>query len=134
MDQDDEAHAQVGLQLLRADTGLTVHDGSVPDNAQMPYVVIYTHIERMSGPANALDGASKTVTVRWYCHCVAENGIAARAVAMRVRAALLDQRPVIPGRSSDLIRQEQTLPPARDETTGRLVMDAVQVYRLTTTA
>lgn len=133
----DQLHADVGLDLLRADVGppaLVVYDSAVPKVPATSYVLVYTHIERPSDhAANSADGMSDTVTVRWYCHCVGPNAASARAVAMRVRAALLDVRPSIAGRSCGLIRQESTVPPTRDESTGVLVIDTVQVYRLTTT-
>ena len=132
----DELHAQAGLALLVADPGLVVFDGKVPDGALPPYVLVYTTVERPAGEmgvANALDGLSATVTATWYCHCVGESAAAARAVAMRVSRALLDRRPTIAGRACGLIRQGEMTPPNRDETTGRLVMDLVAVYHLTTT-
>jgi len=55
-------------------------------------------------------------------------------VAERVRTQLLDVRPVVAGLATGLLRLEQSLPPARDESTGVLVMDAVVVYRLRATS
>lgn len=134
----DKLHMDAGLGLLRADGALTVYpdaEGNTPPataRAQQ-YVRVYTSIERPpDSPNNTLDGTSGTWTVRWYCHCVGPNEYAATAVAMRVRAALLDKRPTVTARSCGLIRQEAGNPPTRDETTGTPVMDAVVVYRLTT--
>lgn len=134
----DKAHMDAALSLLRADTSLVVYpdpEGNTPDPAARAqrYVRVYTAIERPAdAPGNALAGASATWTVRWYCHAVGPNEYSAAAVAMRVRAALLDVRPAIVGRSCGLIRQEAGNPPTRDESTGVAVMDAVSVYRLTT--
>lgn len=133
-DQLDEQLAQAGLALLVADAGLRVHDGVVPVGAATPYALVYTMIERAPAPADRLSGSSTTVTVRWYCHCVGATAAAARAVAMRVRVALLDQRPAVAGLNVGLIRHEQSIPPDRDESTGKPVMDSVQVYRLTATS
>lgn len=133
----DELHAQAGLALLDADAVLTVYDGKVPDPTPAPpYVLVYTTVARPSGEAgaaNALDGASQTFVTRWMCHCVGESAAAARAVAMRVRAALLDQRPTIAGRSCNPIRQDDVQSPVKDETTGRPVMDLVATYSMITT-
>ena len=128
----DQAHAAAGLNLLRADTALTVHDGRVPDGAVPPYVVVYTTVEwPTDDPDNGIDHLSTTCVTRWFCHCVGSNAAAARAVAGRVRVALLDVRPPIPGRVCERIKSEAaSAPPRRDESTGRLVMDAVQVYRM----
>lgn len=131
----DEDHAQAALALLDADPALTVFDGKVPDGTIPPYVLVYTEVSRPSGDggvANTLTGTSATFLVRWTCHCVGETAAAARAVAMRVRVALLDQRPVINGRNCGPIRQDEVLAPNRDETTGRLVMDAISIYSLIT--
>ena len=65
-----------------------------------------------------------------YCHCAGGNQIAARAVAQRVRAALLDVTPTVTGRKCWPIRREAGQLVDRDESTGLLVMDGVSVYRL----
>lgn len=132
----DQALADVGLDLLQADTSLTVYDGVVPKGAVRPYVLVYTSISRPSEDLdNAFDGRSGVWSVRWICHCVGDNAEAARGVAQRVRTQLLDVRPVVVGLACGLIRMEgDSLPPVRDETTGVLVMDAVETYRLRATS
>lgn len=132
----EQVHADAILALLDADNALpplVVYDGRVPDGAVPPYVLVQTHVEYpKSGAGNSLDGQSKTVVARFYCYCVGGNAIAARAVAQRTRAALLNVRPVIAGRECGLIDEEQSIPPDRDEQTGTLVMTAIRVYRLRT--
>lgn len=126
----DRALIDAGLTLLRADATLTVYpdpEGMVPPTPAPPYVRVYGAVERPPGPHNALDGLSVHTVTRWYCHCVGATEPAAIAVGMRVRAALLDQRV-----AGGMIRQEASPPPARDETTGVPVYDAVTVYRLST--
>lgn len=132
----DQAMANVGLDLLRADVNLTVYDGLVPDPfpdvAANPYVLVYTTVEwPADDPNGALDGLTGRAVVRWICHCVGANQIAARAVAQRVRTQLLDKRPAIAGMVPGLIRHEQDAPPTKDEITGTPVMDAMHVYRMT---
>lgn len=131
----DELHAQAGLDLLEANAALVVFDGKVPDpTPNPPYVLVYTVVEWPSGDggfANALDHLSVTCRTTWYCHCVGLTAAAARAVGMQVRSSLLDKRPTIAGRECGLIAQIETVPPQRDETTGRLVMDAIGVYQMT---
>lgn len=134
----DQAIANSALTLLSAALGaltppIPVYDGKVPDGSPPRYVLVYTTIDRPSDdPANAVDGRSRTFVARWICHCVGggDNAVAARAVAQQVRTALLDVRPAITGLSPGLIRLEQSQPPQRDEQTGDLVLDAVEVYRL----
>jgi hypothetical protein len=132
----DQAMADAGLNLLRADTSLTVYDGAVPnplpDVAANPYVLVYTTIEwPADDPNNALDGISGRAVVRWHCHCTGGNQQASRAVAQRVRTQLLDKRPAVAGMVPGLIRHEQDQPPIRDESLGFPVFDSVHVYRQT---
>lgn len=127
----DQALANAGLDLLRADTELTIYGEKVPDGAAPPYVRVYTWIEwPVDGDGNALDGRSNAAVVRWYCHCIGADDVAARAVEQRVRTNLLDQSPSVAGMSCGMIRHEQSVPPDPDETTGALEVDAVNVFRL----
>lgn len=132
----ERLHIDAALDLMRADAGLTVYpdpEGTVPLAPAPPYVRVYTTIDRPpDDPGNALAGLSSTWIVRWYVHCVGDTEYAAAAMAMRVRSAVLDRRPVISGRNCGPIRQEAGQPPTRDESTGVSVFDEVLVYRLRT--
>jgi hypothetical protein len=132
----DKAHVDAALTLLRADAGLTVYpdaEGNTPAVRAQRYVRVYAHIERpRSAEGNALDSRSVAWTTRWYLHCVGPNEPSATAVAMRANRALMDVRPTIAGRSCDLIEQEASNPPTRDESTGAAVFDQVDVYTLRT--
>lgn len=127
-----DSHAQAYRTLLTA-AGLTVHDGKVPDAAPLPYVVLHTVVAHppadQSPDSSNLDFASNGVWARCYLHSVGGNAQAAREVANRVSVALLDVTPTVAGRSCGPIRWEDGQPPQRDETTGVLVMDLVDVYR-----
>jgi len=131
----DQALANAGLALLVADTSLVVCDGVVPAGTQPPYALVYTTVNRPSeDPDNAADGLSRVWSAAWIVHSVGGNAAAARAVAQRVRTALLDIRPVISGMSCNRIRMDpDSPPPQRDESTGVVVMDLVQTYRLKAT-
>lgn len=130
------AHADAWLALLRAVADLTVYpppDGAVqvPDGALPPYVSVYITTRFDLGPSLAMTSARAVSTLT--AHCVGGNAIAARAVAQMVSGALLDVVPVIAGRTCWPIRQDPVdQPPRPDESTGRLVMDLVQQYRLQT--
>lgn len=135
----DQALADAGLGLLRADVGppaLVVFDGVVPDPTPAPpYVLVYFTVDRPADDGgNTVDGRTRVFNARWICHCVGANAMAARAVAQRVRTQLLDVRPAVTGfapASVGLIRMDgEPPPPQRDESTGVLVMDAVETYRL----
>lgn len=127
-----EAHADAGLALLRAGVPAPVHDGSVPKGAVPPYVVVYVYRETPDGLVAAdkipLTGRSVAVAMRLYCHCVGANATSSRGIAGRVEEALLDVVPTVAGRECSPIRWLEGQPPQRDESTGVLVVDQVDVY------
>ena len=125
-------HCDALLALLRQAPGtLTVHDGAVPNGTVPPYVLVYFADADPELPdSRPLDGASQRHILRAYVHSVGGNAAAARALGERVRAALLDVVPTVTGRECFPIRREDGQPPQRDESTGVLVMDRVDVYRL----
>jgi hypothetical protein len=139
-DNFDQLLVGAGLDLLRADLGppaLVVCDGVVPKGVVPPYVLVYSTVDPTDvDPDNALNGRSNVWIVRWYCHSVGSgaDASAARAVAQRVRNALLDKQVTVSGLACGLIRRESSSPPERDETTGQLYMDAISVYRLRATS
>lgn len=134
-DQLDELHTQAGIARLQADSTLVVvADTPIGVNQAPPYVRVYVHIERPADHhGNKLSGTSDAYVVRWYCHCVGANDTSSRAVAMRVRSALLDYRPTITGRDCGLIRMESSVPPQRDESTGVMVIDTLQIFTMSST-
>ena len=136
----DQLLADAGLNLLRADTGppaLVVFDGAVTNPTPAPpYVVVYTTIAHPDDQTSTgLNAIVKRAVVRWTCHCVGATGQASRAVAQRVRTALLNQRPTVTGMNVGLIKDDQDSPPdpVRDETTGSVVIDTVHVFSLIAT-
>lgn len=134
----DRQHIDAGMNLLRADAGLTVYpdaEGDVPSPADRPdhYLMVYATISRpRAADGNALDGLSKVWTTTWYVHAVGPNHNSSVAVAMRANRALLDQRPTIAGRSVNPITQATEQPPTRDESTGLPVYDTVVTYEMVT--
>lgn len=129
-----QAHADAVLARLRSATGtpaLTVLDGVAPAGQTPPYVLVYLHMEAPEGAdSRSVTGGSSRLVVRVYCHCVGANAVAARAVSQRVRGVLLDTVLAVTGRVCWPVRHEESQPPQRDESTGVLVMDQVDVYRL----
>lgn len=132
----DQAHYDAFMAFLRADVALTVYpdpEGFTPIEAPDRYVRVFGFIDRPAeAGGNSLAGTSQQWTTRLYCHCVGPNEYAAAAVAMRVRAAVLDKRPTVAGRDCGLIREDQALPPVRDTATGADSFDATCVYRFRT--
>lgn len=136
-DLGDRHLVDAGLALLRADSGLVVWPdaaGAVPTTPVPPYVRVHYAVERPAGGEGcALDGRSAAWTVRWWCHSVGASEDAVLAVAVRVRAALLDVSPVVTGLSCCRIRQEAAQPPSRDTGVTTPVWEQTTVYRLDAT-
>lgn len=135
---DIQAHADAYLGLLRANPNLTVYpeadgdeDGQrVPAGAVPPYVVVDVAIETPEG--STVTGLADRMTARAYCHCVGGNDVACRAVAQMVRGALLNVRPTVAGRTAGLIRHDANRPPVPDESSGSLVVEQTDIYRVDT--
>lgn len=137
----DQALVNAGIALLRLDTALVVYPGGVPTpTPNPPYVVVRSYVEWPAFAAgDSLDGVSGSPTVKWYCYCVGGGqdatpetaSIAAIGVAQRVRAQLLNKRPVIAGLNLGMIRQDVGAgTPTPNETTGVPVMETLSIYRL----
>jgi hypothetical protein len=77
-----------------------------------------------------VQGASERVVMYAYCHSVAGSAMAARAVSQRGRGVLLDAVLTVSGRKCFPVRHIESPPPQRDESTGVLIVDQVDVYRL----
>jgi len=138
-----QQHAQIFLDLLDADNGppaLVVLSGDVPRDATTgapttppPYVLAYFGFripKAIEEPEKVglEDAASLAIYTPAACHCVGGNQHAALAVGGRVRAALLGVTPVIAGRVCGPIKPADSAPVQRDESTGVLVSDLVDVY------
>ncbi|MFI2664883.1 tail completion protein gp17 [Micromonospora carbonacea] len=126
------AHCDAVLGMLQAAPGsLRVLDGAVPAGTVPPYVLVYfADADPELTDSAPMDGTSERFVLRVYAHSVGGNAAAARALGERVRTALLDQVPTVAGRVCWPIRREEGQLPQRDESTGVLVMDRIDVYRL----
>lgn len=138
-------HADAFLALVRAAAGLpslTVYDGKVPDGATTPYALVYFDMETPDGTIAPdwlnLALASTAINARAIVHCVGgdpEAPRAARAVAGRVRAAVLDQVLAVSGWSCNPVRWIEGQPPQRNEDIpGSTIFDKVDVYGWTATS
>lgn len=130
----DAAHAAAMLALLAADEGpppLVVCNGKVPNTVAPPYVLVYfSDTDPEQAESSSLTNRSERHVTWAYAHSVGANAVAAGVVSDRVRAAWLDVTPTVAGRICCPIRREVGQPTDRDETTGTLVQDKVDVYRL----
>jgi hypothetical protein len=136
----DKAHADAVLGLLHAaldPVPISVFDGKVPDPtpkvATNPWVLVYFNPGwPVDGKANSLDGTATTYQLTFFTHSIGATAAAARAVAGQVRAALLNVRPIVTGRSCWPIRWDDGSPTDRNEDLGFPVMDKVDVWKLQT--
>jgi hypothetical protein len=133
IDQLDELHARVLLDILETDNNQPVYEGVVPDGATPPYVLVYSSVQwPQDGEGQNLQFQTNRCETRWYVHCAGSTDQSARAISNRVRQLVKNVKPTITGRSCGLIQQEAIVPPIRDERIGVLVMDLVATYVFTT--
>lgn len=127
-----DPHRVAVLNLLRAPGALpspiVVYDDAVPNGTLPPYIRVFMTVSYPD--TTDLTNRSNRAMLRILCHCVGETSTAADVVAGVVRGVLLDAVPTVSGRACFPIRNESGTDARPDETTGILVMDAVEVYRL----
>ena len=127
-------HADALLALARGagpGTAMTVLDGANPDDAVPPYVLVYFADGDPEEPeSRPLNGRPDRYVLRGIFHLVGGNAAATRALGDKLRARLLNVVPAVVGRQCFPVRREDSIPPQRDESTGSLVMDRVDIYRL----
>jgi len=117
------------LALLTADTSLKVYDGLVPVNPSTgkpptrPYVVVYAPTGRST--VSNLTGQSGDLSASIQTTCVGDTAESCRITARRVKAALLDVRPVVVARVSYPIRHEDSQPPRADQDVQPPVMYSI---------
>lgn len=137
MIRQEHAAAFLGLMGTFAD-GAPVYDGQVPvkpdgSRVEVPYRLVHFQFTTPGADdrPNLIDieDANRPLEMRAFVHSVAETARAARAVADQTYAVVVDQELVVTGRTSFLIRHEDSQPPARDESTGETLFAAVDVYR-----
>lgn len=120
------------LNLLRAPGALpspiVVYDDAVPNGTLPPYIRVFLKVSYPD--MTALTNKSDRAMLRILCHCVGETSTAADVVAGAVRSVLLDVVPTVSGRACFPIRNESGVDVRPDESTGILVMDAIEIYRL----
>lgn len=124
-------HAEAVEALLDADPHLRVFAKKVPDLTDPPYVRMFVSLDQEL--AEGLCGTSDTAYLRVTTHSVGQDDTGAWIVAGRVRARLLDVAPVVAGWSTSRIDHEAGVTPTRDDSTGREVIDAVDVWTFTST-
>lgn len=128
-----DPHIAALLALLNGHVHLTarVHRETVPDGTAPPYVKVYFHVHYMDH--DQLTNPSTRAVARVISHSIGSTAEAADVVAGNVREALLGITPTVSGRTCFPVRQEQSIPPDSDESTGQpAYWDQIDVYRLDT--
>lgn len=121
----------MALLAVGKPSSIGLFSGFVPQRTEPPYILVYFAFERFpDAPGNNLDGNARAMTMRAIVHCVGGNQDAAEAVADHVEGAVLNKTLEVNGWSTGKVRQDSALNPVRDESTGPVVMDAVQTYRV----
>lgn len=124
-------HANALLALLRADPALVVYDGHVPASPAFPYCVLYLGWD---GARTGLCPVTDRFNGRAQVTSVGANAFAARIVAQRVAAALVDVVPTVPGRTCWPIEHEFGQPAREDRDVhldgGGHPVYAVDAYRV----
>jgi len=125
------AHTAAAKALLTP-TGLTVHNGKLPDDATTltrPYVLLYSAVAwEFDNPNVSINHESSSCAVSLYAHCVADNDDAVTTVTGRVRAVWLDVVPTVAGRVCTPIRQVSVQPSRQDNSLGPAVLEALAIY------
>lgn len=120
------------VKALLAGQGLTVHEGGAPDDATVPYVVLWTDsgTRTRTKMCPTSDQADLFVTAVSVGSTEEQTGW----VAEKVFAALLDQAPAVAGRSIAPMTHEASDPLRRDpdvvQPGGAIVFEQVDVFRL----
>lgn len=132
-----QAHADAVLGLLvppAVPATTALYDGRV-DGTGLPYLLVYMYLmtpDGLQAPDKVSLNFDSDVVDFWiYCHCVGGDAIGARAVSAQARTALLNVTPTVSLRTCFPIRWREGQPPRRDEETGPLVMDQIDVYGFT---
>ncbi len=122
------------LELLGADSHLVVFEvradaGSDGKPPARPYVVVHPPGPDGQAMVANLTGQSVDYDGEWQTTTVGDEPDSVRVVQARVRAALLDQRPSIPGRVSFPIRHVGSQPILPDEDIQPPVFYATDQWR-----
>ena len=119
-----KAHADAVKALIG--TTVRLHEGNRPDGSALPAAVLF--IDNGTGLRTTLATVSDRRDVSFQVTSVGLDPEGVRSVAERVRAALLDQRPAVAGRTTWPIRQEGSEPIRLDRDVTPHVFYAVDLY------
>lgn len=124
-----DLHVTWVLDRLKAGlpAGVAVYDGEVPDTPGQTYVVLYP--DPGSTDRSSLQAVSDTFDQIVQPTCVGTSATQARGVLDAVRRALVDQMPVVAGRTCwPVIEVPGTPPMQRDPKTRDPVIDRPRFF------
>lgn len=120
--------AQAHADAVKALIGTTVrlHEGQRPADSPLPCAVLF--IDNGTGLRTTLAAVSDRRDVSFQVTSVGLDPEGVRSVAERVRAAVLDKRPAVAGRTSNPVRVDTADPIRLDRDVTPHVFYAVDVY------
>lgn len=124
-------HGLAVKALLDAEPLLRVFAEKVANLTKPPYVRLFVSVDRETG--EGLCGTSDTAYFRVTTHSVGQDDEGAWMVTDLVRPRLLDIAPVVAGWSTSRMHHETGVEPRPDESTGGLVLDAIDVWTFMST-
>lgn len=96
-----DAHVDAVKALVG--NAVRLYEGAAPTDAVLPYAVL--HMASPTAARTSLAATSDRRNASWTVTSVGQDPAGARSVAARVRAAVLDRRPAVAGRSSSTVTQ-----------------------------
>jgi hypothetical protein len=123
-------HASAVLAALQANPNLTAFRGPVPKGTAPPYVAVYTYLPH-EDRSKLNQESTDTSAVTAITHSVASSQAGVEIVRRNVRTALLDQHMTVDGTQCSRITHEVGLPADWDDSSGVVVMAAVDEWDYT---
>jgi hypothetical protein len=132
---DISQHHTTAVAALHRNAGYPVYEVEVTDDGAgltYPYLVLYPTPGATA--TNTLAGTSGEFTFRWQITAVGRDWMETCAAIDRARAAAVDQRPVVTGRTVGMVTEVITSvsvaqdPAARDPATGRPLFYAINQF------
>lgn len=125
-----KAHADAIKALMDSIPHITWHDGAVPDNPALPYVVLWTSAPRRF--SDSLKGDQRNGLTYFHTTTVALDPDGIRIVQGHVHDALTDARLDIPGYKPQRIQNTHTQPITPDRDVTPAVLFSVDQWQFIT--
>ena len=120
------AHTDAVLAMLTADTTSRTYDAKVPNDATLPYRVLFT--DDGLDVATTLEAVPDVLTVRVTVSSSGLNRISAQIAADKAHATLVGQTPSVTGRKCSPLRHVNSRPITEDRDVNPSVLYSVNEY------